>query len=221
MLTKGVGYMKKEFSSKPEKFSEVWPGEFISFSWQDFITAIPSPLFVITTYKSNGKENACLQSWSTFVGDNGEFICIIGAVSKMGHLYQTLKEKRCCVLNFPSRDIYDKCVKTIEYNSFDDDEITLAGLTAEKAKTVNAPRIAECFLNIECEMLWDHEHFEGSRDVTVALRATHICMDSDHYDENKLGRYGKSGYMYNIHSPRNPDTGERIPDCFGALEVYK
>jgi len=34
--------------------------------------------------------------------------------------------------------------------------------TAEKAKTVNAPRIAECFLSIECEFLWEREHFEGS-----------------------------------------------------------
>lgn len=86
----------------------------------------------------------------------------------------------------------------------------------EKARTINAPRIAECFLNIECEYLWEHEHFEGSNSVTVALRATHICMDSDYYDESKLGRYGKTGYMYNIHSPRNPETGEVIPDCFGA-----
>ncbi|MDO8686308.1 MAG: flavin reductase [Clostridiales bacterium] len=213
--------MKKEFIHKPDKISEMWPGELEAFSWHDFVAAIPSPLFLITTYKSNGKENACLQSWSTFIGDKGEFICIIGSVSKRGHLYQTLKETKCCVLNFPSRDVYDKCTKTIDNNGFDDDEITIAGLTAEKAITVNAPRIKECFLNIECEMLWEHEHFEDSRDVTVALRATHIYMDSDRYDESKLGRYGKTGYMYNINSPRNPDTGEITPECFGAVELYK
>lgn len=213
--------MKKEFTSKPEKITEMWPGELDAFSWQDFVTAIPSPLFLITTYKSNGKENACLQSWSTFIGDSGEFICIIGSVSRQGHLYQTLNEKKCCVLNFPSRDVYDKCTRTIEHNGFDDDEITMSGLTTEKGVTVNAPRIKECFLNIECELLWDHEHFENSRDVTVALKATHICMDSERYDESILGRYGKTGYMYNINSPRNPDTGEMTPECFGALELYK
>jgi len=26
--------------------------------------------------KSNGKENACLQSWSTFVGDSGELFAL-------------------------------------------------------------------------------------------------------------------------------------------------
>lgn len=213
--------MKKEIATCPEAITEQWPGELSSFSWQDFVTAIPSPLFVVTGYKSNGKENACLQSWSTFVGDAGEFICIIGSVSKRGHMYQSLKETRCCVLNFPSRDVYDLCTKTIENNQLETDEITASGLTVEKALSVNAPRIKECFLNIECEFLWEREHFEGSRDVVVALKATHICMDNDRYDESKLGRYGKTGYMYNINSPRNPETGKTEQEAFGALELYK
>ena len=212
--------MKKEFSMIPETFLEIWQGEFECFAWQDFLTAIPSVLFLITSYKANGKENACLQSWSTFVGDKGKYICIIGSVSKTGHLYQTLNQTKCCVLNFPSRDIYDKCLATIMNNDYDTDEITCSGLTSEKSVSVYAPRIRECFLNIECEYLWEHEHFENSRDVTVALKAGHICMDTDKCDENRAGRYGKDGYMYNIHSPRNPETGEVTHECFGALEKY-
>jgi flavin reductase (DIM6/NTAB) family NADH-FMN oxidoreductase RutF len=212
--------VKQEFSTVPDTFKEMWPDEFKMFSWQDFLTAIPSPLFVVTTWKANGKENACLQSWSTFVGDKGEFICILGNVSKRGHAYKTIKETTCCVLNFPSRDVYDKCAATIKNNGYDDDEITKSGLTAEKAISVNAPRIKECFLNIECEYLWEHEHFEGSDDVVIALRAKHICMDTAKTDESGAGRYGKTGYMYNIHSPRNVATGEVTPDCFGALEKY-
>ena len=61
--------MKKEFFNKPAKIEDKWPGELDMFAWQDFLAAIPSPLFVATSYKSNGKENACLQSWATFVGD--------------------------------------------------------------------------------------------------------------------------------------------------------
>jgi hypothetical protein len=80
--------MKQEFSTMPDTFKQTWPDEFTWFSWQDFLTAIPSPLFVVTTFKTNGKENACLQSWSTFVGDKGNFICILGNVSKRGHAYQ-------------------------------------------------------------------------------------------------------------------------------------
>jgi flavin reductase (DIM6/NTAB) family NADH-FMN oxidoreductase RutF len=213
--------MKVEFPQKPDSFKAAWPDEFTLFSWQDFLTAIPSPIFVVTSWKANGKENACLASWSTFVGDKGEFICILGAVSRVrGHLYPTLKETGCCVLNFPSRDVYDKCAATIKNNGFDDDEITKSGLTAEKAVAVNAPRIKECFLNIECEYLWEHEHFPNSYDTIIALRAKHICMDTAKTNEHGAGRYGKTGYMYNIHSPRNAQTGEVTPDCFGALEKY-
>ena len=213
--------MKKEFGSMPINFKEEYEGEFSSFSWHDFVTAIPSTLFLVTTYKDNGRENACLQSWSTFVGDGGEFICILGSVSKRGHLYKSLLHTKECVLNFPSSDIYKKCEKTIINNGYDDDEITISGLTAEKAMTVYAPRIKECFLSIECELLWEKEHFEGCRDVVVALKAKHISMDSDFYDENNKGRYGRTGFMYNVNSPKNPETGEMYGTCFGAIEKYK
>lgn len=210
--------MKHEFAARPSAYTEAWPGQLSVFSWHDFLTAIPSPLFLVTSYKANGKENACLESWATFVGENGIFFCILAAVNKHGHLYATLKETGCCVINFPSRDIYDRCYATVANNGYDVDEITQSGLTAEPAISVKAPRVRECFLNIECEVEWEHELFANSREVTIALRATHICMDSDHYGEGRLGRYGKTGYLYNIHSPRDPETGDVLPDCFGILE---
>lgn len=211
--------MKKEFFTKPEMLKENWPGEMNAFSWQDFVTGIPSPLFVVTGYKANGRENASLQSWATFFGESGEFISIIGSVSKDGHLYQSLKETGCCVLNFPASDIYEKCYKTIEHNGFEEDEITASGLTFEEGQRVKAPRIKECFLNIECEFLWEHEHFKESSHVAVALKAVHICMDSDRYDESKLGRYSKDGYLYNINSPRDADTGEDLGEHTGIIQV--
>jgi flavin reductase (DIM6/NTAB) family NADH-FMN oxidoreductase RutF len=208
--------MKKDFSTRPEKDEAQW------VTWQGSLTAIPSLVFLVTGWKANGKENACLQSWASFVGGGkDEFACILGAVSKSGHMYQSLKETGVCVLNFPSQDIYDRCIKTIGNNEFDTDEITAVGLTMERAVKVNAPRIKECFLNIECEFLWERELFEsanffGQQDVAIALRVVNICMDSDRYDQNKLGRYGKMGYLYQIDNPTNPDTGERTPTIMAA-----
>ncbi len=213
--------MKKEFSTRPEALRELWSGEMEGFSWQDFVAGIPSPLFLITSYKSNGAENACLQAWSTFIGDAGEFICIIGSVSKKGHLYQTLQDTRCCVLNFYDRSLNEKALATVRNNGWNRNEITESGLTAEKAVSVNAPRIAECFLNIECELLWMREHYEGSRDAIAVLRATRLCMDDARYDETQLGRYGKTGYLFNINAPRNPETGEITHIPFGAIEPFE
>lgn len=211
--------MKKEFSVRPETISEQWLKNAGGFSWQDFVTAMPLLVFVVTGWKANGKENACLQSWSAFVGGGtDDYVCIMGKVPKGGHMYQSLKETGVCVLNFPSRDIYDRCIKTIGNNQFETDEITAAGLTAERAVKVNAPRIKECFLNIECEFIWEHELFEGCNDMAVAVKAVNICMDDDRFDQSKLGRYGKTGFLYQIDSPTNPETGEITAIGPGTLE---
>ena len=213
--------MKKEISvsERPERFTEQYLEAFGNMSWYDFVTAMPSLVFVVTGWKSNGKENACLQSWSTFVGSGAnDFICIMGKVGINGHMYQSLKETGVCVLNFPSNDIYDRCIKTIGNNQFEADEITASSLTAEKASKVNAPRIKECFLNIECEFLWEHELFAGCHEVAVALKAVNVCMDSDYYDQSKLGRYGKRGFLFQIDQPTNPETGETTPFGPGILE---
>lgn len=180
--------------------------ETYGFSWMDFITAIPSPLFVVTSYKSNGKPNACLQSWACFNGDSNGFYAILSSVNKSGHLYQSIKETGVVVLNFPSADIYDRCTDTIHNNGFDDDEITLSGLTAEPASTVNAPRIQECFLCLESRYLWEREITEGSDHVLMCLEVTNICADESHLDESIQGRYGEGGYLYNIHYPVSPET---------------
>ena len=216
--------MKREISitERPERFNEHYLEACGNMSWYDFVVAMPSLVFLVTGWKSNGKENACLQSWSTFAGSGADnYICIMGKVDKGGHMYQSLKETKVCVLNFPSNDIYDRCIKTIGNNEFETDEITAAGLTAEKASKVNAPRIKECFLNIECEFLWEHELFEGSREVTVALKAVNICMDSEHYDQSKLGRYGKSGFLFQTDQPTHPETGETQHFGLGILEPGK
>ena len=194
--------MKKEYSVIPSSMSKM---DTYGFSWMDFITAIPAPLFVVTSYKANGKPNACLQSWACFSGRPKGFYAVLSNVNKTGHLYQTLKDKGEVVLNFPSAEIYDLCYATIKNNGINDDEITLSGLTAEKASTVNAPRIKECFLNLECHFLWEREIIEGDTHVIICLEATNICADESHLDEFTKGRYGEEGYLFNVHYPVNPE----------------
>ena len=180
--------------------------ETYGFSWMDFVTAIPSPLFVVTTYKSNGKPNACLQSWACFNGGPNGFYAILSSVNKFGHLYQSITETKEAVLNFPSVDWYDQCFNTIANNGFDNDEIALSGLTSEQASVVNAPIIKECFLNLECRYLWEREIVEGSSHVLMCLEVVNISVDEVYLDEKSQGRYGDTGYLYNIHYPINPES---------------
>lgn len=195
--------MKKEYSKIPDSMKNM---ETYGFSWMDFVTAIPSPLFVVTTYKSNGKPNACLQSWACFNGGPNGFYAILSSVNKFGHLYQSITETKEAVLNFPSVDWYDQCFNTIANNGFDNDEIALSGLTSEQASVVKAPIIKECFLNLECRYLWEREIVEGSSHVLMCLEVVNISVDEVYLDEKSQGRYGDTGYLYNIHYPINPES---------------
>ena len=60
--------MKKEFSitDLAGEFNEQYMLACGNLSWYDFIAGMPSLVFVVTGWKSNGKENACLHSWSSF-----------------------------------------------------------------------------------------------------------------------------------------------------------
>ena len=112
-------------------------GEFaknFGFDWKEFIMGIPTPMFLVTTYKSNGQPNATMQSWA-------------GATSaNHGCGYYV---------------IYKACMKTIQNNQLEADEITSSGLTVEKASWIEAPMVAECFMNLECKYLWEKEIVPG------------------------------------------------------------
>lgn len=202
--------MKIEITNHPKTIEERY-----GFSWMEHVLAIPSPLVNVTTYKSNGLPNASMQSWCTFVGEDGYHV-IFGSVNKNGHMYQSIKEKKCCVVNIPSKDVFLKCIDTIKNNGFDNDEIALSGLTSIKANRVDAPMIEECMVNLECEFAWEHDLIENGCRAVLCLKVVNIWMEEKLFDE-KEGRYGENGYLYNIHSPRNPLTGEISDTYVGSI----
>ena len=112
--------MKYKYYATPEKMKglEAW-----GFNWLEFVTSILAPMFLVTAYKSNGKVNACMQSWASFTtGDKGSrFFALLSSVNKNGHLYKTLNEKGCAAINFMSADFYDKSMETIKNNQWEVD----------------------------------------------------------------------------------------------------
>ena len=143
----GGNTTKKKYSALPDSMKDM---EMYGFHWMEFVLSIPSPLYLLTSRKSNGLSNACMQSWTTFTGGKNGYFAIVSAVSKYGHLYRTLHETGEAVINFMSADRYDACMSTCRNNGFDTDEIKAAGLTPVPADLVNAPMVDECFMNLEC-----------------------------------------------------------------------
>lgn len=213
--------MKYQYKDLPETLRGTY-GEFaknFGFSWKEFVMAVPSPLFLATTYKSNGAPNACMQSWATFTSANrGEgFYAILSSVNKGGHFYRSLQETKEAVLNFPSADTFDACMATIRHNSFEQDEITASGLTAQKAAWVNAPLVRECFMNLECRYLWEKEIVSGDDHVLICLEVI-----GAHLDEAALSdKTGENGLLYNIHHPIDPQNAAKTGYDYTATLVPK
>lgn len=148
------------------------------FNWADYVTAIPAPLFLITTYKSNGQPNASLHSWACFNGYANGFYAILSRVHKSGHLYKTIHETKEAVLNFPTADMYGKCLSTISNNGFEGDEYVL-----------------------------------------MCLEAVNIAMEDENLDETKKGRFGETGYAYNVRRVVDPEKTDNRQSCVAVLKV--
>ena len=198
--------MKFQYNAMPESMRGTY-GELsknFGFDWKEFVMGIPTPLFLVTTYKSNGQPNATMQSWAGFTSANhgGGYYAILCSVNKHGHLYQSLIEKKEAVLNFMSADLYESCMQTIRNNQFEADEITASGLTAEKASWTDAPMVAECFMNLECRYLWEKEIVPGDDHVMICLEVIGGHIEEDYLED----RFGEQGVLYNVHYPMNPEN---------------
>jgi flavin reductase (DIM6/NTAB) family NADH-FMN oxidoreductase RutF len=207
--------VKLEIGRNTESFKETWPGQFKIFSWMEFVTAIPQAISVITTNKENGLTNACPQAWTTYTGDEGGYYVIFSLMNTT-HTYQNILREKEFVVNFPGQGDFRKCIDTITDNKDETDEITAAGLTVEPAKAMRAPRIKECFLNLECRLGWHRPLHENSVWHVFAGEVAHVAVDSEHIKDG--GRYSDRGYIYNIHSPIDPATGEEGPSQVGKIE---
>lgn len=211
--------MKYAYREMPEGMKGTF-GDFsrnFGFCWKEFVITVPSPLFLVTTYKSNGQPNACMQSWATFTSaDHGNgFYAILASVNKNGHLYRSLQETKEAVINFMSAEHHGACMATIRNNDAEADEITASGLTAEKADWVNAPMVRECFMNLECRYAWEKEIVPGDDHAVICLEVLGVHIDGDYLAD----RTGDQGILYNIHYQINPEkVGKTAHDYAAVLQ---
>ena len=209
--------MKKEIAmEKPSYLQEAWPGKYEMFSWLEYAVNIPYPIFIVTTFKENGKPNACLHSWGCFAGEGRGYYAIL-AVLQSFHTYGNIIRSGEWCINFPSSDQREKCMKTIENNDIDNDEITDSGFTVEPSRVIQAPRIAECLINLECKLEWHRPLFEDSKWRVFTGRVVHVAMDEQVFELDSQKRMQTLSTMYNLRSTLNPLTGEAGPSSLPVI----
>lgn len=205
---------------KPAYFQEEWPGQYELFHWFEFVCGIPHPLFLVSTCKENGQPNACLHSWSSFVSDSGGFYAVMPGLLRRTHTYQNIVRTKEFCINFLGVDYFAQCQQTIAGNDFETDEFAAGGFTPEPAKTIQVPRIKESFLSLECRLVMEQDLSQQGMSALVIGKVQAIALDARH-GADVYARYGRDGFMFNIHQPQNPSNGRGEVSGVGVIEVVK
>lgn len=203
---------------KPDSIKAEWEGQLDMFSWLEFVCAIPQVLFVVTTEKENGQPNAAFQGWSSFTGESDEYFIIMSGLMKRNHTYQNIRREEEFCVNFLNQEFLAQCQQTVEKNDPELDEITEAGFTAEPGETIDAPRISEAFLKLECEFEWEKELVLESPNTVICGRVQHLAVDREFAQKPTEERYGSESFMFNLHNPVDPVTGEFFGSGIGCIE---
>jgi flavin reductase (DIM6/NTAB) family NADH-FMN oxidoreductase RutF len=211
--------MKHEIGiEKRPTFQEVWPNQYEVFSWLEYAISIPYPTYLVTTLKENGKANACWHSWGCLAGE-GQGYCSVLTLGEGGHTYANVLRMGEWCINLPTLDQQAQCYKTVEHNRPDNDEITDAGFTAEPSQVIQAPRIAECLINLECRLEWHRPLFEGSREQLCVGKIVHLAMDERACVVDPRERLKALNTMYNVRSTLDPLTGRVAPGGLGIVRM--
>jgi len=213
--------MKHEISiEKPSNLKAAWPGKYELFSWLEYAINIPYPIFIITTLKENGKSNACLHSWGCFGGDDKGYYSML-MMLKTYHTYENILRTEEWCINFPSFEQEKQCMRTIEENDPENDEIMDSGLTIESSREIQTPRIGECLINLECQLEWHRPLSEESGWYVFAGKIVHMAMEDEVFELDPQKRMALLNPMYNLRSTLNPLTGEAGPPGLGEVGFPK
>lgn len=109
----------------------------------------PGPVVLLATARK-GRPNVMTMSWHMMVEFEPPLIACV--VSSANYSFAALQATRECVIAIPPRDIADKVVAVGNCSGRDTDKFAAFALTPLPAERVQAPLIAECFVNLECKI---------------------------------------------------------------------
>jgi flavin reductase (DIM6/NTAB) family NADH-FMN oxidoreductase RutF len=110
----------------------------------------PGPVVLLTT-AHRGKANVMTLSWHTMMEFEPPLVGCV--VSGRDYSFAALKATRQCVINIPTADLAPLVVKCGNTSGRDTDKFEAFGLTPKPASLVTPPLIAECYANLECQVV--------------------------------------------------------------------
>lgn len=195
-----------------------------------------TPVVLISTTNPDGSANLAPMSSAFWLGWRG----ILGlAVSSQ--TTQNLLRTKECVLNLPSADqaeAVDRLARTTGTNPvpagkkqrgyrYENDKFGISGLTSRPSETVQAPRVAECPVNLEAVVeavhpVADESDEQRGRIVTIEVRIQKVHAHpeitatgaADRIDPDKWRPLIMSfQHFYGLGDRLHPSTLAKIPEA--------
>ena len=83
---------------------------------------------------------------------------------------------------------------------------------------VRTPRVKQAFMTLECQLACNVDLTRKGISSMIIGRVLHASVAED-YIEGVDKRYGKQGFMFNIHEPADYATGQLQDTHVASLEV--
>jgi flavin reductase (DIM6/NTAB) family NADH-FMN oxidoreductase RutF len=110
----------------------------------------PGPVLLLSTLHK-GRANVMAMSWHTMMEFEPPLVGCV--VSGRDFSFAALKATRQCVLNVPTAELAAQVVGCGNTSGRRVDKFERFGLTPLPARTVAAPLVAECYANLECQVV--------------------------------------------------------------------
>jgi flavin reductase (DIM6/NTAB) family NADH-FMN oxidoreductase RutF len=153
-----------------------------------FVVLYPAPVTLITCGGGEVKPNIITISWAANLCSQPPMVGI--GVRPGRYSYNLIKEGGEFVVNIPRPEMVEVCDRCGTVSGRDVDKFAEFGLTPLPASQVKAPLIAECPVNVECQVrqmlpLGSHHLFIGE---VVAVHLDEDCLDQrGRFDHARVG----------------------------------
>lgn len=157
-------------------------------NWKPGTMLAPVPVVMVTCLARNGQPNIITIAWAGTICSEPPMLSI--SVRPARHSFGIIEESREFVVNIPSVELAsatDRCgvISGSKVNKFE-----TTGLTPMSAKTVRAPLIAECPVNIECKVKQQIElgsHVLFLAEITAVQVSSHLVTKDGRLALEKAG----------------------------------
>jgi flavin reductase (DIM6/NTAB) family NADH-FMN oxidoreductase RutF len=119
-----------------------------------------------------------------------------------------------------SAQYYDACYETVFHNAEDIDEIAVGGFSAEPARQIEAPRIQEAFLSLECALESETDLSKNGISSLIIGRVVSAAIDED-YVNGSEGKYGRDGFMFYLNELKDFASGNQGERKVASLQVMR